>query len=53
MESNGELKEIDIKNCTCYCFDDKTKIEDFDFDNILLDEKSYKNIWFMAFHTKL
>ena len=25
-------------------FDDIIKIEDFDFDNISLDEKSYKNI---------
>ena len=28
----------------CYYFDDVIKIEDFNFDNILLDEKSYKNI---------
>ena len=28
----------------CHYFDDIIKIEDFDFDNILLDEKSYKNI---------
>ena len=34
------LKEINIKNCTCYYFNDIIKIEDFDFDNILLDEKS-------------
>ena len=27
-----------------YYFDDITKIEGFDFDSILLDEKSYKNI---------
>ena len=39
MESNDELKEIDIKNCTCYYFDDIIKIEDFDFDNILINEK--------------
>ena len=32
MESNDELKEIDIKNRTCYYFDDIIKIEDFDFD---------------------
>ena len=38
-----ELKEIDIKNCMCYYFDEIIKIEDFDFD-ILLDEKSGKNI---------
>ena len=40
----NEFKEVDIKNCTCYYFDDKIKIEDFDFDNIFIDEKSYKNI---------
>ena len=28
----------------CYYFDDIAKFEDFDFDNILLDEKSYENI---------
>ena len=44
MESNNELKEIYIKNCTSYYFDDIIKIEFFDFDDILLDEKSYKNI---------
>ena len=33
MDSNNELKEIDIKNCSCYYFDD-----------IIIDEKSYKNI---------
>ena len=40
----NNLKEINIKNHTCYYFDDVIKIEDYDFDNILLDEKSYKNI---------
>ena len=40
----NNLKEIDIKNCTCYYFDDIIKIEEFDFDNILLDEKPYRNI---------
>ena len=28
----------------CYYFDDIIKIEDFDFDNLLLDEKSYENV---------
>ena len=32
-----------IKNGTCYYFDDMIKIEDFDFDNILLDGRSYEN----------
>ena len=44
MDNNDELKEIDIKNCTCYYFDDIIKIEDFNLDNILTDEKSYENI---------
>ena len=43
MESNDELKEIDIKDCMCYYFYDIIKIEDFDFGNILKDEKSCEN----------
>ena len=39
-----KIKEINIKNCTCYSFDDIIKIEDFDLDNILLDKESYENI---------
>ena len=35
----NNLKEINIKNCTCYYVDEIIKIEDFDFDDILLDEK--------------
>ena len=41
MESNDKSKEIDIKNRTCYYFDDIIKIEDFDSDNISIDAKSY------------
>ena len=44
MESNAESKEINIKNHTYCYFDGKNKIENFDFDRFLLDEKSYKNI---------
>ena len=44
MDSNDELKEMDIKNRLCYYFDDMIKIEDFDPDNILIDKKSYENI---------
>ena len=44
MESNNKLKEVDIKYRTCYYFDDIIKIEDFDFNNILINEKSYENI---------
>ena len=41
MESNDELKEIDIKSRTCYYFDDIIKIEDFNLGNILMNEKSF------------
>ena len=44
MDSNVELKDINIKNRTCYYFDDIIKIEDFNLVNILIDEKSYENI---------
>ena len=44
VDRNDELKQINIKNCACYYFDDILKIEDFEIDNILIDEKSYKNI---------
>ena len=41
MEINDEIKEIDIENCTSYYFYDIIKIEDFDLNTILIDEKSY------------
>ena len=44
MESNDELKEIDIKSCTCYYFDDIMRVTDIDFYKILLEQKSYENI---------
>ena len=44
VEKNNKLKEAHIKNCTCYYFNDIIKIEDFDFNSILLVEQSYKNI---------
>ena len=44
MDSNDKLKEINIYNRTCYYFDDIIKIEDFNLDKVLIDEKSYENI---------
>ena len=44
MESKSELKGIDIKNCWCYYFHYVMRVRDFDFNNVLLDEKLYKNI---------
>ena len=37
-------KEINIKNRTCYFFDDMINIKDFDPNLLQLDKKSYKNI---------
>ena len=44
MKSDDKLNETNIKNRTFYYFDDMIEIEDFVFDNILLDEKTHKNI---------
>ena len=41
---NNEFKDVHIKNGMCYYFDDIIKLEDFDLDNILVEEKSHKNI---------
>ena len=35
----SNLKEINIKNRSCYYFHDIIKIEDFKFDNTLIDGK--------------
>ena len=42
MEGKDELKEIYIKDFTCYYFDDIIGVIDIAFSNILLNEKSYK-----------
>ena len=41
---DAKLKEIGIKNWTCYHFDGQIKIELFNLDNVLRDEKSFENI---------
>ena len=41
---NTEFKKVRIKNRRCYYFDGIIKLEDFDLDNILIDEKSHENI---------
>ena len=42
MKSKDESKEIDIRNRTCYYFDDIVTDKDIKFYKILLDEKLYK-----------
>ena len=44
MEKDNKFKKIDIKNRTCLYFENINKIEGFEFDNILLHEKSYENL---------
>ena len=43
MESN-EFKNVCIKNRTFFFFNDMMKLEDFDFDNTLIDERSHEYI---------
>ena len=52
METKDELKEIDIKNRTCYYFDDIMAVRDNDFRDISQDRKSYKNILIYDFSHK-
>ena len=40
MDSNDEFKDIDIKNRTCYYFDDIMRVVDTDFYKILLEKES-------------
>ena len=44
MESNNKLRELQIENRKFYFFNDIIKIEDFNFNNILINEKSKENI---------
>ena len=41
---NNEFEKVRIKNRTCCYFDNIIKLEDFDIDNILIDEKLHENI---------
>ena len=38
--------EIDIKNRTCYYFDDKIIFNDLDLDNVLLNENSWQQYFY-------
>ena len=38
MGENDILKKVSIQNCSYYCFDDAIKTDEFDFENLLLDE---------------
>ena len=45
IESKYELKEIDIKNRTCYYIDDTMRVGNIFFNDILLEEKSPESIF--------
>ena len=40
----GTVKQINIKNRTCYFYNDITDLENFDSSLLKLDKKSYKDI---------
>ena len=46
----SSLKDIFIKNCMYYFFDDMINIKDLDPKKIKTDEKSYENI--LIYHTE-
>ena len=50
---NDEFKKVCIKNRMFYYFDDIINIKDFDFDEILFDEKLYKNVLIYDSHTNV
>ena len=51
--SKYELKEIDIKNSTCYYFIAMTKIADCDLENTLILAKSNESILVIKFNAKV
>ena len=40
----GNIKQINIKNPTYYCFNDMINIQNFDSSLLKIDKKSHKNI---------
>ena len=44
LKMSNKVKDISIKNKTCYFFNYIINIENFDLNNIKIDEKSYKNV---------
>ena len=41
---NNQFWNVRIKNCRCYYFDDIITLQDFYFNNILIDKRSHENI---------
>ena len=49
---NNEIKEVSVKNRTCYYFDDIIKFEDFDSGNSYWMKSNMKIFWFKTFLMK-
>ena len=43
METKNEFKKINVKNRTCYYFDDIIRVDDINVFNILLNQESNEN----------
>ena len=48
---NNKVKDIGLKNCLYYFFDDIVNIKIFDSNNIKIDENSNKNILQILIYT--
>ena len=51
--SMGKVKQIEIKNRTCYFYNDIINIEEFNSSLLKVDKKSYKgfNIYYIGYIT--
>ena len=49
---NNEIEKFRIKSRRCYYFNYTIKLEDFDLDDTLIDEKSHENILIYHFSYK-
>ena len=47
----GKVKKINIKNRTCYFFNDMINLNNFDSNLLKIDKKSYKNIYYIGYIT--
>ena len=46
----GVVKQIDIKDQTCYFYNDKINIKKFDSNLLKIGKKMYKELVFTTFH---
>ena len=51
---SSKVKDIDIKSCTCYYFNDIIKMKNFDPNNFKIDKRSYRYIlvYYIGYVTK-